>query len=85
MVVVFGNKIFYVANMKKIFAKINTSNELLEDTQMKWEFLKYEIRKCAIDYLKTAAKIGKQLKIDLEHKIENPENNLTSEKKNRKL
>ena len=52
---------------------------------MKWEFLKYEIRKCAIDYLKTAAKIGKQHKIDLEHKIENPENNLTSEKKYRKL
>ena len=29
--------------MKKLIKKINTSNEVLEDAQMKWEFLKYEI------------------------------------------
>ena len=51
---------------------------------MKWEFLKYEIRKFTIDYSKTAAKIRKQHKIDLEHKLKNLENNLTSEE-NRKL
>ena len=28
--------------------KINTSNEFNKDTQMKWEFLKYEIRKFTI-------------------------------------
>ena len=47
-------------NMKKLIAKINTSNEFLEDAQMKWEFLKHEIRKFTIDYSKTAAKIRKQ-------------------------
>ena len=51
---------------------------------MKWEFLKYEIRKFTIDYSKTAAKIRKQHKIDLEHKLKNFENKLTSEE-NRKL
>ena len=75
---------FYVENMKKLIAKINTSNEFLEDAQMKWEFLKYEIRKFTIVYSKTAAKIRKQLEIDLEQKLKNLENNLTSEE-NRKL
>ena len=28
--------------MKKLITKINTSNEFLEDAQMKWKFLKYK-------------------------------------------
>ena len=48
------------------------------------EFLKYEIRKLTFDYTKTAAKMRKQDKIDLEQKLKNLENNLTSEE-NRKL
>ena len=48
------------------------------------EFLKYEIRKFTFDYTKTAAKMRKQDKIDLEQKLKNLENNLTSEE-NRKL
>ena len=75
---------FYVENMKKLITKINTSNEFLEDVQMKWKFLKYKIQKLTIDYSKTAAKIRKQQKIDLEQKLKNLENNLTSEQ-NRKL
>ena len=55
---------FYVENMKKLITKINTSNEFLEDDQMKWEFLKYKIQKFTIDSSKTAAKIRKQQKID---------------------
>ena len=74
----------YVENMKKLITKINTSNEFLEDVQMKWKFLKYKIQKLTIDYSKTAAKIRKQQKIDLEQKLKNLENNLTSEQ-NRKL
>ena len=31
-------------------AKINNSNDLMENTQAKWELLKYEIRKSIIDY-----------------------------------
>ena len=70
--------------MKKLIIKINTSNEFNEDAQMKWEFLKYEIRKFTIDYSKKATKIRKQQKINLEQKLKNLENNLTSEE-NRKL
>ena len=46
---------------------------------MKWEFLKYDIQKLTIDYSKTAAKIRKQHKIDLE-KLKNLENNLQLKK-----
>ena len=60
---------FHVENMEKLITKINTSNECLEDEQIKWEFLKYETRKFTIDYSKTAAKIRKQHKIDLEQKL----------------
>ena len=70
--------------MKKLITKINTSNEFLEDAQMKRDFLKYEIRKFMIDYSKTAAKIRKQHQIDLEQKLKNLKKNVTSEK-NRKL
>ena len=70
--------------MKKLITKINTSNEFLEDAQMKWEFLKHEIRKFTIHYSKTAAKIRKQQKTDLAQKLKDLENNLTSEK-NKKL
>ena len=52
--------------MKKLITKINTSNEFNEDAQMKWEILKYEIRKFTIDYSKKAAKVRKQQKINLE-------------------
>ena len=48
---------FYFENMKELITKINTSNEFFEDAEMKWEFLKYEIRKFTIDYSKTTAKI----------------------------
>ena len=75
---------FYVEDMKKLITKINTSDEFLEDIQVKSEFLKYEIQKFTIDYSKTAAKIRKQHKIDLEQKLKNLENNLTSEE-NREL
>ena len=36
--------------------KFYNSNEFIENTQTKWEFLKYEIRKFTIDYSKTIAK-----------------------------
>ena len=70
--------------MIKLITKINTSNEFLEDAQMKWEFLKYESWTFTTDYSKTAAKIRKQHNIDLEQKLKYLENSLTS-KENRKL
>ena len=54
-------------------------NEFLEGAQMNWGFLKYEIRKFTINYSKTAVKIRKQHKIDLEHKLKNLGSNLWSE------
>ena len=53
--------------MKKLITKINFSNQFNEDAQMKWEFLKYKIRKLTINYSKKAAKIRKQ-QINLEQK-----------------
>ena len=69
--------------MKKLITKINTSNEFIRDAQTKWEFLKHEIQKFTIDYSKTAAKIHKQQRINLEQELKNLENK-TSEQ-NRKL
>ena len=69
--------------MEKLITKISTSNEFLEDAEMKWVSLKYENQKFTI-YYSTAAKIRKQHKIDLEYKLKNLNNNLTSEE-NRKL
>ena len=69
---------FYVENMEKLITKIIL--EFPEDEQMKWQFLKFEIRKFTIDYSKIAAKIRKQHKVNLEHKLKNLQNNLTSEK-----
>ena len=71
----------YVENRKKLITKIDTSSEFIEDAKMKWEFLKYEIWKFTIDYSKTAAKIRKQHKIDLEHKLKNLENDIEENRK----
>ena len=38
---------FYVEYMKKLITKIDTLNEFLKDTQMKWEILKFGFRKFA--------------------------------------
>ena len=48
MVVVFRNNSlvydeFYVENIKKPITQINTSNEFIEDAQMKWEFLNMKV------------------------------------------
>ena len=69
--------------MKKLITKVNTSNEFLKDAQTNWKFLKYEIRRFTIDYSKTAAKKRKD-KTDLEQKLKDLANNVTSEQ-NRKL
>ena len=69
--------------MKKLITKVNTSNEFLKDAQTNWKFLKYEIRRFTIDYSKTAAKKRKG-KTDLEQKLKDLANNVTSEQ-NRKL
>ena len=47
------------------------------NVQMKWKFLKYKIQKLTIGYSRTAAKVRKQQKIDLEQKLKNLENKLT--------
>ena len=48
MVVVFRNSSlvydeFYIENIKKLITQINTSNEFIEDAQMKWEFLNMKV------------------------------------------
>ena len=52
--------VVYVEKMKKIVTKIYNSNEIMENAQTKWEFLKYAIRKFTIGYSKTITKKGKK-------------------------
>ena len=62
MVTVFENLIILELMMWSVLRawknhyKFYNSNEFIENTQTKWEFLKYEIRKFTIDYSKTIAK-----------------------------
>ena len=47
------------------------------NAQLKWELLKYEIRKCTIDYTKRKAK-ERRKQTYLESKLKKLENNLES-------
>ena len=47
----------------------DTKNDCVCTRQLKWEFLKYEIRKFTIHYTKGLAKEGKQKNSNLESKL----------------
>ena len=46
------------------------------NTQLKWELLKYEIRKFTIDYTKRKAKEKRKQQVYLESELKKLENNL---------
>ena len=48
------------------------------DEQVKWEYMKFEIRRFTISYSKIRAKNNRKIKIDLENKLKDLENNLTN-------
>ena len=46
----------YISEMKILIRSFCTTNESLSNRQLKWELLKYEVRKFTINYTKTATK-----------------------------
>ena len=58
----------HIKNTLKVF-----DNENISDDQVKWEYLKYEVRKFTIHYSKHLAKSIWDERIKLEEKIKNLE------------
>ena len=50
----------YVTEIKKLICSFCTINECLYNRQLKWELLKYEVRKFAINYKKQITKEKRQ-------------------------
>ena len=46
----------YITEIRKLILSFCTTNESFFKRQLKWEFLKYEVRKLTINYKKTIAK-----------------------------
>ena len=64
----------------KDFVETFLSNQnLIPNAQLKWELLKYEIRKFTINYSKKLAKGRKENKTLLENKLKELEGNLNTE------
>ena len=53
-----------------------TANKCLSNRQLKWEHLKYEVRKFTINYTKQIAKEKRQRRIKLENQLKIPKKNL---------
>ena len=57
----------YVLKMKKYFENVINSFESDFNYQMKWEYLKYEIRRFTISFLKNKTKSMREKKLNLEN------------------
>ena len=73
----------FVDEMKTLIQKVifGFENDTYLTDQVKWELLKYEIRKFAINFSKKLAQNSRKLQRDLETKIKNLEQNITNEDK----
>ena len=67
----------HIKNTWKVF-----DNENISDDQVKWEYLKHEVRKFKIHYSKNLAKSIRNERIKLEEKIKNLEKNAVSDLNN---
>ena len=66
----------YETEIKKLIRNFSNENELLLNRQLKWELLKYEVRKFTINYTKYVAKEKRQLKTKLENQLKKLEGKL---------
>ena len=57
--------------IKKLICNFYNENEFLSNRQLKWELLKYEVRKFTIKYTKHVAKEKRQLRTNLENQLKN--------------
>ena len=66
----------YKTEIKKLIRNFSNENEFLLNRQLKWELLKYEVRKFTIKYTKHVAKEKRQLKTNLENQLKKLEGKL---------
>ena len=59
----------YINEIKDLIRNFDRKNDCNFSRQLKWEFLKYEIRKFTIHYTKGLAKEGKQKNLNLESEL----------------
>ena len=59
----------YITEIKKLIRNFSNENESLFNHQLKWELLKYEVRKFTIKYTKHVAKEKRQLRTNLENQL----------------
>ena len=73
----------FVDEMKTLIQKVIFcfENDTYLTDQVKWELLKYEICKSAINFFKKLAQNSRKLQRDLETNIKNLEQNITNEDK----
>ena len=69
----------YVTKTKDFVETFLSNQNLIPNAQLKWELLKYEIRKFTINYSKKLAKGRKENKTLLENKLKELEGNLNTE------
>ena len=63
----------YINENKDLICNFDTKNDCAFSQQLKWEFLKYEIRKFTVHYTKSLAKERKQKVSNLESELKNLE------------
>ena len=66
----------YKTEIKKLICNFSNENDFLSNCQLKWELLKYEVRKFSIKYTKHVAKEKQQLKTKLENQLKKLEGKL---------
>ena len=59
----------YITEIKKLICSVCTTNESLYNRQLKWELLKYEVRKFSSNYTKQIAKEKRQERRNLENQL----------------
>ena len=59
----------YKTEIKKLIRNFSNENEFLLNRQLKWELLKYEVRKFTIKYTKHVAKEKRQLRTNVENQL----------------
>ena len=63
----------FIENLKE---DLNSENYF--DDQVKWEYMKFQIRKFTISYSKMRAKNNRRIKNDFENKLKDLENHLSN-------
>ena len=66
----------YKTEIKKLIRNFSNENEFISNRQLKWELLKYEVRKFTIKYTKHVAKEKRQLRTNLENQLKKLEGRL---------